>query len=407
MSVGRLPRRADARAHPPRAHALPLPAVLLRLRPRGAAGARPRAPARSATTGRGPWPSTTATTSSRETEPLGEKLARVLAAAGRPAPASATLVTAARFFGHVFNPASFFFCRDAAGRLDCVLVQVRNTFGDMHLYLLPGGGPAPPGYAIAGGADKVFHVSPFFPRSGSYEFLISEPSPELDVVIRYRDGGRQVFAARLRATARPLTGGALLRTIARRPLTAWLSVPRIVWQAARLHWQRRLPVFTRPEPASPMTVRRAPAPPPGPLERIGRRAILAFWTRLRPGAAARRASRRRGAHLRRPGRRPHGRPAGPPQRVLPAHALRRRDRLRGVLRRRRLGEPRPHRPALPARRAHRGGRTGATTASRPSAPLRTACCTASGRTRSGGAGATSGRTTTSRTSSSRSSSTRR
>jgi len=216
-------------------------------------------------------------------EPMAEKLARVLTAAGRPAPASATLVTAARFFGHVFNPASFFFCRDAAGRLDCVVVQVRNTFGDMHLYLLPGGGPVPPGYAVAGGADKVFHVSPFFPRSGSYEFLISEPSPELDVVIRYRDGGRQVFAARLRATARPLTGGALLRTIARRPLTAWLTVPRIVWQAARLHWQRRLPVFTRPEPASPMTVRRASPPAPGPLERVGRRAILAFGARLARG----------------------------------------------------------------------------------------------------------------------------
>jgi cyclopropane-fatty-acyl-phospholipid synthase len=216
-------------------------------------------------------------------EPIAEKLARVLAAAGRPSPARATLVTAARFFGHVFNPASFFFCRDAAGGLDCVVVQVRNTFGDMHLYLLPGGGPVPPGYAIAGGADKVFHVSPFFPRSGSYEFLISEPSPELDVVIRYRDGGRQVFAARLRATARPLTGGAMLRTIARRPVTAWLSVPRIVWQAARLRWQRRLPVFTRPEPASPMTVRRAPAPPPGPLERIGRGAILAFYERIARG----------------------------------------------------------------------------------------------------------------------------
>jgi len=215
--------------------------------------------------------------------PIADKLARVLTAAGRPAPASATLVTAARFFGHVFNPASFFFCRDAAGRLDCVVVQVRNTFGDMHLYLLPGGEPAPVGYAVAGGADKVFHVSPFFPRSGTYEFLVSEPAPELDVVIRYRDCGRQVFAARLRAAASPLTARTMLRTIAGRPLAAWRTVPRIIWQAARLRYQRRLPVFSRPEPASPMTVRRAPAAAPSPLERVGRSAILSFYGRLDRG----------------------------------------------------------------------------------------------------------------------------
>ena len=52
-----------------------------------------------------------------------------------------TLVTNLRVLGYVFNPASFFLCRDAAGALRVVVVEVHNTFGERHLYTLrPGDG---------------------------------------------------------------------------------------------------------------------------------------------------------------------------------------------------------------------------------------------------------------------------
>ena len=47
-----------------------------------------------------------------------------------------TLVTNLRVLGYVFNPASFFLCRDAAGILRVVVVEVHNTFGERHLYTL-------------------------------------------------------------------------------------------------------------------------------------------------------------------------------------------------------------------------------------------------------------------------------
>ncbi len=60
------------------------------------------------------------------------------------------------------------FLPDAAGQVFAVLVQVNNTFGDTHLYCLPGEADRP-------ATDKVFHVSPFFPRTGSYRFHLTPP----------------------------------------------------------------------------------------------------------------------------------------------------------------------------------------------------------------------------------------
>ena len=47
-----------------------------------------------------------------------------------------TLVANARVFGYVFDPASFFLCRDASGTLRIVIVEVHNTHGERHLYTL-------------------------------------------------------------------------------------------------------------------------------------------------------------------------------------------------------------------------------------------------------------------------------
>ncbi|TNF47951.1 MAG: DUF1365 domain-containing protein, partial [Deltaproteobacteria bacterium] len=77
--------------------------------------------------------------------PVREKVEEVLNHAGMTFPlGKVILVTAARFFNYIFNPISFFYCHDKDGLLVCIIAQVRNTFGEMHLYLLD-----------AQGAEKV------------------------------------------------------------------------------------------------------------------------------------------------------------------------------------------------------------------------------------------------------------
>ncbi|KIH76553.1 cyclopropane-fatty-acyl-phospholipid synthase [Geoalkalibacter ferrihydriticus] len=212
---------------------------------------------------------------------LRDKLGRVLREAGLSAAVDrVVLVTAARFFNYVFNPVSFFYCYGEGGKLLCVLAQVNNTFGEMHLYLL-----AEPQSATAAGArvfvaDKQFHVSPFFPREGEYRFQVSEPQERLDNQIHYYQAQQLAFIARLQGEAQPLTTGNLLRTILKHPLTAVLTMPRILWQAARLYWQRRLPVFTKPVPDHAMTIRPVA---PTLLDRLGMTLCFRFLSRLPQG----------------------------------------------------------------------------------------------------------------------------
>ena len=207
--------------------------------------------------------------------PLRDKVRRVLGENGVTAePERIVLVTALRQFHYVFNPASFFFCLDAAGQVFTVLVQVNNTFGDTHLYLLPGIGDDPI-------TDKVFHVSPFFPRTGVYRFHLAPPGGEsLTLSISYSIDGEPALQASFTGRAEALTPSILARTALRHPLRAVLTFPRILVQAARLHFGKKLPVHPRPEPSSPHTIRQAG---PGPLERLGRRVLSRFFAQLDHG----------------------------------------------------------------------------------------------------------------------------
>ena len=207
--------------------------------------------------------------------PLRDKVRRVLGENGVTAePERIVLVTALRQFHYVFNPASFFFCLDAAGQVFTVLVQVNNTFGDTHLYLLPGIGDDPI-------TDKAFHVSPFFPRTGVYRFHLTPPDGEtLTLAITYSIDGEPALQASFTGRAEALTPSILARTALRHPLRAVLTFPRILVQAARLHFGKKLPVHPRPEPSSPHTIRQAG---PGPLERLGRRVLSRFFAQLDHG----------------------------------------------------------------------------------------------------------------------------
>jgi len=234
--------------------------------------------------------------------PLREKLAMILANAGRTESlGQIVLVTAARYGNYIFNPISFFYCHDLDGRLVCVVTQVRNTFGEMHLYLLDAKEAEVAHGRLRFRSDKQFHVSPFFPREGQYEFRLTAPTATIDNTIMYHVGGQLALVARIHGQALKLTPGSLARTIITHPICASLTMPRILWQAARLHWQRRLPVYRKPVPGSAMTVRGAP---PTWLDRLGMRLTLKFLARLPQGELRLTTPDGRQHHFGQPGSRP-------------------------------------------------------------------------------------------------------
>ncbi len=155
-----------------------------------------------------------------------------------------TLVTNLRVLGYVFNPASFFLCRDELGILRTVVVEVHNTFADRHLYTLrPPVSDAEPGAPFTASMDKDFFVSPFISVDGTYAVHVSDEPSELRLAISLRQDGEPMLSTSLVLRRRALTDRSLLRMLVRNPLVTYKTMGLILWHALRL-WRRGAPFFS-------------------------------------------------------------------------------------------------------------------------------------------------------------------
>lgn len=187
------------------------------------------------------------------THPL-EWIHSVLASEGlRAADGEVWLHCFPRVLGYVFNPVSFWFCHSRDGGLRAVLVEVNNTFGERHCYLLAhaDGRAIEEGETL--GARKAFHVSPFFPVSGSYAFRFGQAGGARISRIDLRDDDGPLLLTSIAGRPLPLTATVVLRAVAAQPLMTLAVIARIHWQALRL-WSKRVPFFSKPEaPPEPIS----------------------------------------------------------------------------------------------------------------------------------------------------------
>jgi DUF1365 family protein len=138
----------------------------------------------------------------------------------------------ARAFGYCFNPISVFWCFDADQRLAGVVVEVHNTYGGRHAYLVH---PDEHGRARI---DKQLYVSPFHGTDGWYDVHVPVPGDDLVIAVTLHtdDGAR--FSASLtgrRTEASP-----------RRAALAALRASALIRAHGIALWARRLPVHPRP-----------------------------------------------------------------------------------------------------------------------------------------------------------------
>lgn len=145
-----------------------------------------------------------------------------------------TLVTNLRTFGYVFNPASFYLCRDAEGVLRVVVIEVHNTHLERHLYTLR---PHGAGSRFVSGMEKDFYVSPFIDMEGRYAVHVQDDARGLRIAINERGTDGPVLATSLVLTRRRLTNRNVLRTLLRHPLLTQRTIALIHVHAFRL-WRR-------------------------------------------------------------------------------------------------------------------------------------------------------------------------
>ena len=162
-----------------------------------------------------------------------------------------------RLLGFTFNPLSVYFCHRADGELALIIYEVRNTFGDIHAYVLP----VKPGELSAAGVrqqqEKLFYVSPFVEMAMRYHFRVSPPGDDVKLRILETDREGPLLAATFNGRRRALTTAALLRAFFALPLVTLKIVAAIHWEALRL-WLKGARLVPRPNAAAAT----APSMPP-------------------------------------------------------------------------------------------------------------------------------------------------
>jgi predicted NAD/FAD-binding protein/DUF1365 family protein len=184
------------------------------------------------------------------------------------------LAANARAFGYCFNPISVFWCWDRYGDLAATVVEVHNTYGDRHAYLVHTDDQG------RGTVDKAMYVSPFHGTDGTYRVAAPVPGANgggrLDIAVTLDTDDGATFSASLSGRRSEIT-----------PLRA---APAAIRQALliRIHgvrlWLRRLPVQPRPTHDQEGSDDRHQRPPLGqPLARARCRAHRPTRGPLGPG----------------------------------------------------------------------------------------------------------------------------
>lgn len=189
--------------------------------------------------------------------PLAEAVRlRVGEALGHAPQGRICLLAQPRSWGLAFNPASFFYCFEADGRLAAILCEVSNTpWLERYHYVLPVDATGESRHRVA----KGFHVSPFLPRDLEYRMRLSAPGEQLRIHMEDWQGDAKLFEAALGLSRIELDRRSLHRHLLAFPAMTAKTVAAIYWQALRLAL-KRVPIFdhqpadgdhrtARPEPS--------------------------------------------------------------------------------------------------------------------------------------------------------------
>lgn len=164
----------------------------------------------------------------------------VEAETGRRPPGPVRLLTGLRYFGHSFNPVSFYYCFDNGGeRVQAVVADVENIpWGERHPYVLARG--ARKGPVLSDELDKELHVSPLMGMDQTYAFRATEPGARLAVHIESRPQAERAqpsartFDATLSLRRHELGRRRLAALLLRYPALSLQTVAKIYAQALRL-----------------------------------------------------------------------------------------------------------------------------------------------------------------------------
>ncbi len=161
------------------------------------------------------------------------------------------LQTYPRVLGYAFKPVSFWYCHRADGSLRAVVVEVNNTFGERHFYVLDGQDVR---WGATLVAHKAFHVSPFCAVEGVYRFRFMRTEGSIVARIEHDDNVGPLILTSLSGSLEPFSASLARRAFINTPLMTLGVVGRIHWHALKL-WLKRVPFHRKPAPPQALVSR--------------------------------------------------------------------------------------------------------------------------------------------------------
>ena len=165
------------------------------------------------------------------------------------------LLTHLRYFGHCFNPVSFYYCFEDDGEtIDTIVAEVNNTpWGEQKSYVLPSTMNLAKGHSFRFQPAKKMHVSPFMEMDNDYDWCFTPPREHLSVFMANSKNGKRFFDASMALSRTEITGATLARVLTSFPFMTVKVVAAIYWEAFRL-WLKGCTVYQHPDKKNKVAV---------------------------------------------------------------------------------------------------------------------------------------------------------
>ncbi len=157
------------------------------------------------------------------------------------------LHTFPRMLGYAFNPVSFWYFYTPQQQCLSILCEVNNTFGERHFYWLDSQSGAPINQGSTLSAHKQFHVSPFFPVSGQYQFRFMDAANRTVARIDYFDNQQRQLTTSVSGTLMQPTPRIWVKTLLKFGWFSCTVITKIHWQAVKLYL-KRIQFYKKPTP---------------------------------------------------------------------------------------------------------------------------------------------------------------
>jgi cyclopropane-fatty-acyl-phospholipid synthase len=180
-------------------------------------------------------------------------------------PTAIYLITTPKIFGYVFNPVSFYYLYDDSihqvSSLEeatpyCYLAEINNTYEERTIYVFPYTSAKVKDGTSSFTVKKHFHVSPFYDETGDYHVHFSPLGQSLDIRFNLHRENEKPFVARMWGNGESLDQISHGQKLLKFGVTMVMTLPRIYIQALRLLFQKKLPVFKKPNPLIPMETKK-------------------------------------------------------------------------------------------------------------------------------------------------------